>query len=185
MFSLPERSMNLYSKNISNYFGVLVFFTAVFFGESSNAQQQPSPLLVQARQDMPGAFKDDAESIALYNKLKNVENPEPILKGYIGAVNMARARHAPLSQKRMYLRKGIDLLEQAIKEKPKNTELLFLRLTIQSKLPSFLGYNDNIDEDKKFVLANYNNSPPPLKERIANFITKSEDFTEEEKALVK
>lgn len=159
--------------------GVASFFTFPV------TAQEPSQLLKTARQEMPGAFKNEAESIALYNKIHNAPNPEPLLKGYIGAVNIARARHAPLMDKRGYLKTGITLLEEAIKEKPNNTELLFLRLTIQSKLPSFLGYNDNIEADKKFVLANFSTTPSPLKERIARFILKSDDFTEAEKAMVK
>ncbi|MDQ3051615.1 MAG: hypothetical protein M3Q95_12065 [Bacteroidota bacterium] len=155
-----------------------------FFAIPATAQE-PSPMLKMARQEMPGAFKSEAESIALYNKIHNAPNPEPLLKGYIGAVNIARARHAPIMDKRGYLKTGIAMLEEAIKEKPNNTELLFLRLTIQSKLPSFLGYNDNIDADKKFVLTNFSSTPSPLKEKIAHFILKSEDFTDAEKAMVK
>ncbi len=162
-----------------NIIGAVCFFTL------PASAQEPSPLLKTARQELPGAFKNEAESIVLYNKIHDASNPEPLLKGYIGAVNIARARHAPIMDKRGFLKTGIALLEEAIKEKPNNTELLFLRLTIQSKLPSFLGYNDNIEADKKFVLANFSTTPSPLKERIARFIEKSEDFTEAEKAMVK
>jgi hypothetical protein len=179
--------MKLHTLNHANrYTGILfTLFTVLFFNSHSIAQQNPSPLLVEARENLPKAFDNEKDCIELYNKLKGVKNPDPLMKGYIGAVNIARSRHAPLLDKRSYLKTGAELLEQAIKEKPNTTELLFLRLTIQINLPSFLGYNDNIDADKKFVLANYSTAPPHLKARISNFVKKSDYFTGEEKALIK
>ena len=176
------QKMRFRNKKITLLSGI---FFLVISSHIAQAQQPPSPLLVMAREELPGAFKSEANSITLYNKLKDVKNPDPLLKGYIGASNFARARYAPLIDKRSFLKTGTLLLEEAIKEKPNTTELIFLRLTIQTKLPSFLGYNDNIESDKKFVLEHYNTTPSPLKERIGRFIGKSENFTEEEKAMVR
>ncbi len=146
--------------------------------------QQASPLLIEARQKMPRAFEDEKESQALYDKISKVKDPDPILKGYIGGVNIAQSKHAPLLDKSGYFKKGTALLDEAIKEKPNTLELLFLRLTIQINLPSFLGYNDNRDDDKKFVLANLASATPDLRQRISNFIRKSDFFTDEEKAMI-
>ena len=68
------------------------------------AQQGTSDLLVEARRDLPKAFDNEADCILLYNKLKVVKKPDPLMKGYIGAVNIARSRHAPLIDKREYLK---------------------------------------------------------------------------------
>src|SRR5687768_5435470 len=102
----------------------LLVVTRLGIAASDNVQGQsePSPLLKIARQELPGAFKNEQESIVLYNKINDTPNPESLLKGYIGAVNIARARHASITDKRKYLKTGIALLEQAIKEKPNNTE---------------------------------------------------------------
>jgi hypothetical protein len=154
-------------------------------GIAARAQQNPASLLAEARMELPKAFENEQECIGLCNKLSKVKNPEPVLKGYVGASNIARARHASLFDKRGYLKTGTEILEEAIKEKPNNTELLFLRMTIQINLPSFLGYNGNIDSDKKFVLTNYRSAPPILKERISNFIKDSDYFTAEEKSRIK
>ena len=167
---------------------VWFLYTIIFLLQAGNlavAQQNPVSLLAEARNDLPKAFENEQECIGLCNKLSKVKNPEPILKGYVGASNIARARHAPLFDKRGYLKTGAELLEEAIKEKPNNIELLFLRMTIQINLPSFLGYNDNIDSDKKFILTNYIAAPPTLKQRISKFIKDSDYFTPEEKASIK
>ena len=159
---------------------LLLFFSVSYLG----AQSSTSPLLVEARKTMPKAFEDEKTCQELYNSLKIVKNPEPLLKGYVGAVNIAMSKHSPLLDKRNYLKTGTGLLESAIKEKPNTLELLFLRMTIQINLPSFLGYDDNIESDKKFVLENYSSAPDPLRQRIINFINKSDYFSSEEKARV-
>ena len=175
-------------KSLHKRFFNRLFLIALLFINSVSvlsAQNTPSPLLVEARRELPKAFDDEKECLKLYDKLINIKNPDPLLKGYVGAVIIARAKHASLFDKKSYLSKGSEMLEQAISEKPNNTELLFLRLTIQIHLPSFLGYSDNLEADKKFVLKNYASTPEPLKLRIANFIKECSKFTEEEKAVVR
>lgn len=159
-----------------------ILFLAIFVSQIQ--AQEASPLLTEVRQKMPKAFEDEKECQALYDKLSKVNDPEPILKGYIGGVNIAMSKHASLVDKPGYLRKGTAMLDEAIKEKPNTLELLFLRLTIQINLPSFLGYNDNKEDDKKFVLTHHASAPPDLRNRIAGFIQKSDYFTSEEKAMV-
>ncbi len=173
-------------KNIKHFIRFFSAFVLLLLaGHMAIAQQTSVSLLAEARNDLPKAFENEQECIGLCNKLSKVKNPDPLLKGYVGASNIARARHAALFDKRGYLKTGSELLEEAIKEKPNNIELLFLRMTIQINLPSFLGYNENIDSDKKFVLTNYLIAPPNLKQRISNFIKDSDYFTPEEKASIK
>ena len=50
-----------------------------------------------------------------------------------------------------YFKKGKKILENAIKADDKNVELRFLRFNIQTHIPSFLGYNNDIDSDKFFL----------------------------------
>ncbi len=163
---------------------IYFLITCLFIQFSLYAQETPSPMLAMAREEMPAAFKSESESIRLNEKLKSINNPEPLLKGYQGASYIARARYAPLFDKKGLLNTGTQILEEAIKEKPNSLELIFLRMTIQTHLPSFLGYNDNIESDKNFILANYSSAMPTLKARIIKFVKKSDSFTDEEKELV-
>jgi hypothetical protein len=66
------------------------------------------------------------------------------------------AKHAgnPLS-KYSNFNKGKKLLENAVKRDPKNLEIRFMRYICQEKTPSFLGYKENLEEDKKFILSEY------------------------------
>jgi len=166
------------------YFPVAVVFLFILFSSTSWGQSGQNPSLAEIREKIPTAFEDEKACSALLKKYKTVENPETILKGYIGGLYIARSRHAPLLDKMSALKTGTSMLEEAIYEEPGNIELLFLRLTIQLNLPSFLGYNDNVTSDKFFVLSNYKSAPPILKKRILNFINTSGYFNEQEKLKI-
>ncbi len=76
---------------------------------------------------------------------------------YLGAFQSIWAKHAinPLNKLGTF-RKGKKNIEEAVKMAPNNVEIRFIRLSVQLNAPGFLGYNDNISEDKKFILANRN-----------------------------
>ncbi len=79
---------------------------------------------------------------------------EPLLAGYRGAATMIMARHAfnPVTKLR-HFRQGRALLEEAIAEAPHDAELRYLRYSIQTNCPSFLGYKDNLQDDRQLLLA--------------------------------
>ena len=56
-------------------------------------------------------------------------------------------------------------------------------MSVQENSPKFLGYHKNLEEDKAFVLKNYSSiSSTELKNVIKDFVLKSENFSETEKA---
>lgn len=75
------------------------------------------------------------------------------MKGYRAAATMMMANYVfnPIS-KISYFRKGRSMLESAIAADSKNVELRFLRFTIQTNAPSFLGYNRNVDADQNYLV---------------------------------
>ena len=84
------------------------------------------------------------------------KNPRSALQfGYLGAYQTIWANHtfSPFSKLSTF-KKGKNNLEKAIKMDGDNTELRWLRLTIQLHAPSFLNYNDDIESDKSFIKKN-------------------------------
>jgi hypothetical protein len=165
----------------------ILFLLAFFFlapGATLFAQEDEKLLLQEIREHLPSAFRDEKACDNLYKKFGKVKTEDPLLSGYIGGLYIARSRHVALVDKPSSLRTGTAMLEKAITDKPNNIELLFLRLTIQINLPGFLGYNDNIESDKKFVIDNYRSAPPVLRQRIIRFFQGNDAFTTEEKAKV-
>lgn len=77
----------------------------------------------------------------------------PLMLGYKGSGTMLMAKHSfnPFT-KMSYFKKGKQMLEKAIELDENNIELRFLRFNAQTNMPSFLGYNHNIDDDKNFIL---------------------------------
>lgn len=163
-------------------FRVYTLALLLFAPFSSDAQANQEALLQDVRTNMQNAFKEETACNKLYDKVKSATDPEPVLLGYIGAVYIARSRFIPLLDKRESLKIGEEKLEAAIKQLPNNVELIFLRLTIQINLPGFLGYNDNIESDKKFIINNYKKATPTLKTKIIKFVKECDDFSDAEKA---
>lgn len=76
-------------------------------------------------------------------------------RGYRAVAVMKKAKYAlwPLT-KLAFFREGKGALEELIKNYPSNVELRFQRILVQTQIPSFLGYSNDIDGDMRFLLAN-------------------------------
>lgn len=100
------------------------------------------------------------------------DSKDPTVKGYQYVMLFLWADFYinPIRKWRCF-NKGIEKLDQLIESNSNNTELRFLRLTIQENVPFFLAYNKNIKEDKWFI---YNNLrgvlDEDLKERITYYL---------------
>ncbi|MEZ4958194.1 MAG: hypothetical protein R2830_00105 [Saprospiraceae bacterium] len=138
-------------------------------------------LLQEFRQKLKLAAEDEKICNDLYAKAGTIQHPKPLLKGYIGAVTIARSKHVSLFDKLSTFKKGAAILEEAVTAAPNETELRLLRLTLQHNLPGFLGYKDHIADDKEFILANFSNTPPALQGKIADYVNTSGRFTDQEK----
>jgi len=165
---------------------ITLLAVASFIGihTSAKAQLDQEAILAEVRTNMQYAFTEESVCYKLFDKVKNIHDPETVLLGYIGAIYIARSRFVPLLEKRESLRLGEEKLEASIKQDPQNLELIFLRYTIQLNLPGFLGYNDNIEADKKFVINNYKKASKVLRAKIVKFVNESDEFTDSEKAKV-
>lgn len=96
---------------------------------------------------------DEGTAEKLYRLLQNTT--DPTLKGYKGAVKTILAKHYynPFS-KWAYFQEGAKELDVAINEHPTDPELRFLRFSIQTNAPAFLGYTGNIYNDKDVIISN-------------------------------
>jgi hypothetical protein len=109
---------------------------------------------------------------------------KPVLLAYKGAVSTLKAKFAKArSDKKEFFKEGISWVESAVKADGSNIEIRYIRMSVQENSPRFLGYHKNIDEDKEFILKNYKTiSSTELKELVKDFVLKSENFSETEKA---
>jgi len=164
---------------MGKFFGTLVF---VFMLYTADAQ---SINLIEVRKDFNKGVKDENLCKKHLQALKS-NAKTPLEKGYEAAFNMFMAKHTSNPFKKMgYFKDGKKLLESQIKTEPNNTELRFIRLCIQYHIPDFLGYKNNIEEDKDYLVANLHKlKDEPTKDIIYNYLKGANMYNSEELSLL-
>lgn len=138
------------------------------------------------RQQYPSARTNATvceKQIAAIDALKTFS---PLQRAYAGAFYAVWPEHlqSPLKKLNAF-KKGKNYLEQALREDPGNTEIHFLRLTIQYNAPAMLGYNDNKEEDLKMVLDNYKNiKSPTLRANIKDFLLPTDLLSQSQRKML-
>ncbi|MFM1875136.1 MAG: hypothetical protein RL266_873 [Bacteroidota bacterium] len=134
-------------------------------------------LLDSARKNIGEVFKTEAVCLKMHSAFQKADiTGNNLLLGYKGAVELGMARHDPNPFNKMsFFSDGKADLEKAISKDPENLELRFLRLTIQTHIPSFLGYSDNKEADKAFVLNHLEEAKSEtFKTKVRKFIAHAE-----------
>ena len=146
----------------------LLFSSFIFTAFTTNTDLQ------MARKMYLQAAENEKNCQELIQILANkTKEKNPVLYGYKASATMMMAKYSwnPY-QKIKYFSEGKKMLEEAIQASQMNTELRYLRFTIQTNVPAFLGYNNKIESDKDFLitavaqLQDYN-----LKELITAYLT--------------
>jgi hypothetical protein len=88
-----------------------------------------------------------------YELLRDYQGQDALVLGYKGAAEAIRARDASMLNKLTYVQQAARTFEQAVALDPDNAEVRFLRFSVESNLPAFLGLSKHVDEDKAFLLA--------------------------------
>ena len=133
------------------------------------------------------AVSDEKACKQMIHLLAPYDEKKPLLLGYRGSATMVMAKHIfnPFS-KLSYFKRGKQMLESAINSDNKNFELRFLRFIAQTNMPSFLGYNDDIKNDKEYILNNYLHIiEAKLKEFVLPSLKESKYLTTNEKDQLK
>jgi len=127
---------------------ILVGMVMMSFGLPDNIS------LKEIRKNYYAAAQHEEEAETFFKILQGLEaNQSPEIKGYIAMALFLKANYLNNPIKKWgSFKEGKELLEQTISIHPNNTELIFLRLTIQTNTPKVLGYNDDIENDIGYIL---------------------------------
>jgi hypothetical protein len=119
------------------------------------------------------------------NLLIQKDDSCPVLLGYRSLIFILNAKiYSSPIKKIIYFNEGKNLLENTIKNYSDDIELRYLRFCIQTNIPYFLFYHDMIENDKKFILDNWNYiTDIDLKDRIKKIMLLSEYCTAIEKNI--
>ena len=147
-----------------------------------------APTLHQVRELYVNAAKNEEACLELISILKPYnETNNALYLGYKASATMMMAKHSlnPFT-KFSWFKKGKKMMETAINTSPKNVELRCLRFAAQSNIPSFLGYHENIHNDKSFILEQYPYVKDQiLRRNIVTFLTKWGKLSPAESDLLK
>lgn len=103
----------------------------------------------QVMMEFHGLTSEDQE-VKFIDTYNNSENPT--ILAYVVAIEMKQAEYTsnPYTKLKIF-NDSKTKLNTLIAENPDDAHMRYLRLMLQEKTPSFLGYNEHIEEDKKFL----------------------------------
>ena len=99
------------------------------------------------------AAADKAAGEKFYKLLADYKDRDALVLGYKAAAEAIRARDASMLNKLTYVQDAAKTFEQAVGLDPQNPEIRFLRFSVESNLPAFLGLSKHVDEDKEMLLS--------------------------------
>lgn len=111
----------------------------------------------------------------------------PIEMAYEGASRMVRAKYLFFpTDKLSSFQKGKNLVEEAVKRESSSVEIRYLRYSLQLESPGFLGYRQNLTEDRKFLIEQYPHiKDSELKLRLKDFLIKEAKLSIEEQKIIR
>lgn len=160
---------------IATFMFLLLFTTKIYSAE---------PELAEVKRLFEASVNSKASSDQLLKILSDIgPSSTPLLICYKGAAEMMRCRYGfnPINKFKRF-KKGKNLIEAAVKKEPDNIEIRFLRFAIQTNIPAFLNYNEDITKDKKYLLNNVKTiKDKKLKEGMLKYLLTSDHCTAGEK----
>jgi hypothetical protein len=109
-----------------------------------------SPANLRHHYEQAAASKEAGEKF--YDLLHSYNDQNALVLGYKAASEAIKARDASMLNKLTYVQQATRTFEQAVSLDPKNAEIRFLRFSVESNLPPFLGLSKHVEEDKTFLL---------------------------------
>lgn len=129
------------------------------------------------------ALKDSEKALHLYEEdYEGIQEKDALILAYKGALEALLTKTTwNFIKKISYLKESRTTFDKAYKLDPNNVEVRFLRLAVESQIPSYLGFSEHVDQDRKFVLShlnqfNFNELDSDIQEEILSFFINCEEF---------
>ncbi len=116
----------------------------------------------------------------------NTKNYTPLILAYSGGITALKAKHAinPFA-KLDFLITSLKRLSMAVELDPDNLEIRFLRFSVLDHLPGFLGYGDELNDDKnviysKLLKQNYTSLDREIQSGIIEYMLDSKRLSDKQ-----
>lgn len=141
----------------------------------------------EIRKSYRTAIESSTATEKLSSDLNKIKKPDPIILAYKASVEALKAKHAwsPFT-KLQYMESHKKLMDHAVQLMPENMEIRYLRYNIQYNVPSYLGFSNNLNEDKKFIIdafihKKFNTANKVLINDVYTFMVKTKSVNADEK----
>ena len=104
------------------------------------------------RRHYEAAAADKTAGEKFYQLLADYNANDALVLAYKAAAEAIRARDASMFNKLTYVQQAARTFEQAVALDGNNPEIRFLRFSVESNLPAFLGLSKHLDEDRALLL---------------------------------
>jgi hypothetical protein len=98
------------------------------------------------------AAADKAAGEKFYQLMADYKDNDAVVLGYKGAAEAIRARDASMFNKLSYVQAASRTFDQAVALDPNSAEVRFLRFSVETNLPAFLGLSQHVDEDRQLLM---------------------------------
>lgn len=114
--------------------------------------------LKELRNEYIEALHDCDQAARVYGLFLEVDNPSAKVLAYRGALEAIMTKTTwNLFKKINYLNNSELSFKKAVEKSPSDVEIRFMRMAVQYEIPEYLGYSENIEEDRKFIVKNIDN----------------------------
>ncbi|MGI4738641.1 MAG: hypothetical protein ACRYG7_26010 [Janthinobacterium lividum] len=139
---------------------LLVFALLSALPAASGAAGRPPHRILVMSPYQPAALRRHYEQAAadkqagekFYKLLQDYAGQDALILAYKAASEAIKARDASMLNKLTYVQQAARTFDQAVSLDADNAEIRFLRFSVESNLPPFLGLSKHVDEDKAFLL---------------------------------
>ncbi|QDA59103.1 hypothetical protein [Hymenobacter jejuensis] len=138
---------------------LLVIFLSLLFTLPAAVPASSPYHLPNLRRHYEQAAADKKAGEKFYQLMADYNERDAVVLAYKGAAEAIRARDASMFNKLTYVQDASRTFEQAVALNPTNAEVRFLRFSVETNLPSFLGLSQHVEEDKQVLLSALLNHP--------------------------
>lgn len=158
-------------------FYTTVLFFCFFFGFTQEKK------LEDLRKEYIEALHDCSQVERVYDLFLEVENPSAKMLAYRGALEAIMTKTTwNLFKKINYLNDSESSFKEAVDKAPSDVEIRFMRMAVQYEIPEYLGYSEDMEEDRNFIVKNIDTFDTATLEyetllKILGFMKKCNRFT--------
>ncbi|WP_354580209.1 hypothetical protein [Hymenobacter sp. UYP22] len=129
-------------------------FLFLFLTFTTLVSTEANPYAVhQLRRHYQQAAASKEAGEKFHKLMASYDKQDAVVLAYKAAAEAIRARDASMFNKLTYVQQAGKLFDQAMKLDGNNAEIRFLRLSVESNLPSFLGMSPHVEEDRQFLVS--------------------------------